>query len=65
MEKQAVDKCVHFESIDTNSEVSTAGTPLVTQWLRLQAPKAGALDSTPGQGTRSHQPQFTVPHAVT
>ena len=65
MEKQVVDKCIHFESIDTNSEISTTGTPLVVQWLRLQAPNAGGLDSIPGQGTRSHEPQLKVPHAVT
>ena len=32
-----------------------SGTSLVIQWLRLRAPKAGGLGSTPGQGTRSHQ----------
>ena len=28
------------------------------QWLRLQAPKEGSLDSIPGQGARSHLPQL-------
>ena len=31
------------------------GTSLVVQWLRLQAPNAGASGSIPGQGTRSHK----------
>ena len=30
------------------------GTSLVVQWLRLSAPNAGDLSSTPGLGTRSH-----------
>ena len=35
------------------AQVSTAvGTSLVVQWLRLHIPKAGDLDSIPGQGTR-------------
>ena len=25
----------------------------------------GALSSTPGQGTRSHMPQWKIPHATT
>ena len=29
-------------------------TSLVVQWLRLQAPNVGDLDSIPGQGPRSH-----------
>ena len=33
------------------------GTFLVVQWLRLCTPNAGALDSTPGQGTRSRMLQ--------
>ena len=36
----------------------TVGTSLVVQWLRLQAPNAGVLGLTPGQGTRSHMPQL-------
>ena len=30
------------------------GISLVVQWLRFCAPKAEALGSVPGQGTRSH-----------
>ena len=33
-----------------------AGTSLVVQWLRLQAPNAGGPGSIPGQETRSHMP---------
>ena len=33
-----------------------SGTPLVVQWLRLRAPKAGGLGSMSGQGTSSHMP---------
>ena len=29
------------------------GTSLVVKWLRLHAPNAGGLGSSPGQGTRS------------
>ena len=34
------------------------GTSLVVQWLRLHAPNAGGPGSIPGQGTRSHMPQW-------
>ena len=34
----------------------SAGTSLVVQWLRLQAPNAGGPGSIPGQETRSHMP---------
>ena len=34
------------------------GISLVVQWLRLRAPNAGGLGSTPGQGTRAHMPQL-------
>ena len=34
------------------------GLPLVVQWLRFCAPKAGALGSTPGQGIRSCMPRL-------
>ena len=47
-------------------------TSLVVQWLRLHPHNAGALGSSPGQGTRSHMPQLRVhmpqlkiPHAAT
>ena len=30
----------------------------MVQWLRFHAPKAGGLDSIPGQGTRFHIPQL-------
>ena len=47
-------------------------TSLVVQWLRLHTHNAGALGSSPGQGTRSHMPQLRVhmpqlkiPHAAT
>ena len=35
-----------------------SGTSLVAQWLRLHTSSAGALGSTPGQGTRSHKLQL-------
>ncbi|TEA25347.1 hypothetical protein DBR06_SOUSAS3010016, partial [Sousa chinensis] len=37
---------------------------LVVQQLRLHAPNAGGLGSTPGEGTRSCMPQLRacVPH---
>ena len=43
------------------------GTFLVVQWLRLLAPNAGGLGSTPGQGTRSHmlQCRSKIPCATT
>ena len=37
------------------------GASLVVQWLRLQAPGAGDLGSVPGQGTRTHMPQLSIP----
>ena len=37
------------------------GASLVVQWLRLRAPNAGGPGSIPGQGTRSHVPQLSVP----
>ena len=36
----------------------SAGTSLVVQWLRLQAPNTGGPGSIPGQGSRSHMPQL-------
>ena len=36
------------------------GTPLVVQWLRVQAPKARTLGLIPGQGTRFHMPQLRI-----
>ena len=41
--------------------MSKTGTSLVVQWLRLRAPNAGGPGSIPGQGTRSHVPQLSVP----
>ena len=41
------------------------GTSLVVQWLRLHAPSAGGLYSTPGQGTRSHMLQLKILNAAT
>ena len=38
----------------TQQKKRQAGTSLVAQWLSLCTPNAGGLDSTPGQGTRSH-----------
>ena len=38
-----------------------SGTSLVVQWLRLHTPNAGGLGSIPGQGTRAHMPQLSVP----
>ena len=39
-------------------KVLFSGTSLVVYWLGLCAPKAGALGSITGQGTRSHRPQL-------
>ena len=39
-------------------------TSLVVQWLRLQAPNAGALGSMPGRGTRSHMLQLKISHTA-
>ena len=39
--------------------ITSPGTSLVTQWLRLHAPNAGLLRSI-CQGTRSHMPQLRV-----
>ena len=36
------------------------GTSLVVQWLRVHAPNARSLGSTPGGGTRTHKPQLRV-----
>ncbi|TEA40810.1 hypothetical protein DBR06_SOUSAS19710012, partial [Sousa chinensis] len=36
------------------------GISLVVQWLRLCTPNAGDMDSTPGQGARSHMPQRRI-----
>ena len=36
------------------------GTSLVVQWLRVHAPNARSLASTPGGGTRTHKPQLRV-----
>ena len=42
------------------------GTSLVVQWVRLHAPNAGGLGSTPGGGTRSHMHAATKSlHAAT
>ena len=38
-------------------------TSLMVQWLRLCIPKAGDPGSIPGQGTRSHIQQLSIPHA--
>ena len=37
-----------------------AGTSLVVEWLRLQAPNAGGLCLIPGGGIRSHIPQLKI-----
>ena len=34
------------------------GIPLLVQWLKFCASKAGGPGSIPGQGTRSHMPQL-------
>ena len=36
-----------------------AGTPVVVQWLSLQAPNAVVPGLIPGQGTRSLMPQLS------
>ena len=41
------------------------GTPLVAQWLRLQAPSSGSPGSIPGQATGSRMPQLKIPDAAT
>ena len=48
------------KNVHKNSRLET---PLVVQWLRLQAPNAGCLDLIPGLGTRSHilQPRVHMP----
>ena len=38
--------------------ISELGTSLVVQWLRVQAPNAQGLGSTPGQQSRSHMLQL-------
>ena len=40
-------------------------TSLVVQGLRPVLPKQGGLDSTPGQGTRSHMPQLSILRGTT
>ena len=47
-------------SSDRRQSINKAGNSLVVQWLRLQAPNAGGLGLSPGQGTRSHMPQLRV-----
>ena len=59
---QRSDLSILYKTLETSERQDTS---LVAQWLRLQAPNAGGLDSIPGQGTRSHEPQLKVPHAVT
>ena len=41
------------------------GVSLVVQWLRLNALNAGAVDLTPGQGTKSHMPQLKILYTAT
>ena len=41
---------------DQKKNKPEAGTSLVVQLLRLQAPNAWGLGSIPGQGTRSYMP---------
>ena len=48
----------YVESILINH--ANGGASLVVQWLRLHAPSAGGLGSTPGQETRPHIPQLRV-----
>ena len=36
----------------------------MVQWLILYVPNAGGTGSTPGQGTRSHMLQLTLPYAT-
>ena len=58
--------CQHFQPLCGRyrgyflvfSQKWDSGTSLVIQWLRLQAPSAGGLGSSPHQGTRSHMPQL-------
>ena len=51
---------------------SVTGTSLMAQWWRLQAPNAGVLGLSLGEGTRSHMvqlrihvTQLKIPHAET
>ena len=73
-ESEVGQSCPMHRIKDCTSDLysSTAGTSLVVQWLRLQAPNAGGLGSMPGRGTRSHVLQLRVDrlqlkilHAVT
>ena len=45
--------------------VSSTGTSLMVQWLRLHTPNAGGPGLIPGQGTRSHMPRLKILHATT
>ena len=55
------------EGVDFCPQDPSSGTSLVVQWLRLWAPNAGGPGSIPGQGTRSHMPQWRlrILHAAT
>ena len=57
--------------VPQNIKNRTAGTSLVVQWLRLNAPNVGGPGPIPGQGTRScmlqlkaHMLQLKIPHAA-
>ena len=56
-----------LEGVDFCPQDPSSGTSLVVQWLRLWAPNAGGPGSIPGQGTRSHMPQWRLEilHAAT
>ena len=48
--------------VDYCSEKESWGTPMMVQWLRLQAPNAGDPGLIPGQGTRSPMLQLRPSH---
>ena len=60
--------CAMFQKVDTRNRKRIQGvrirTCLAVQWLRLLAPPAGDLGSTPGQGTRSPMPQLKFSNAT-
>ena len=56
----------HIKDIQTiirEIQIKTTGTSLMVQWLRLYSSNAGGPGSIPGQGTRSHIQQLSIPHA--
>ena len=44
-------------SLSDVAKITSLGSSLVVQWLRLQAPNVGGLCAIPDQGTTSHMSQ--------